>query len=392
MPDDDLTALFPLLTETPESIRARLLISANAGIDPDVPAYADDVPGSWLDDMDGAVSLELDRVYDRMATDVPTAALPQTATGDWLDAWADLVGLLRKAATTASGVESFAGPEGTAIPTGTQVSTTAPDADTDPIVFQTTEPATITGGSVDVPITALNPGSSGDVPANSVTVLGTPIDGVSITNAAAVTSGADEETDDQLSVRVQKKLKSTTGAGNVAYYENIALNKPGVGYVTVKPNTPSLGHVTITISDTNREPASAALVASLQQDLDPSDQAGQGAGLAAPGATVVVNTPSALVFSVTATIEPATGYSLDGSNGTVAIRGDILAAVLAYTVTLGAGDDVVHDKVLAAIVSLPSVDDLSGLTLTPAGGTATTGDLAVADDQVAELDSNLNLS
>jgi uncharacterized phage protein gp47/JayE len=365
---DDFVDRFPLRAEGPEAILARMQADLNAGIDPADPLYADIVPGSVWDDMARADALEMDRVYDRMLTEVPAAALPATATGEWLDLWADLVDLARKPATPASGTVTFAGTDGTAIITGVQVSTEAPTPDADPVTFQTTASGTIAGGSVDLPVQALDDGSQGNVPANAITILDSAIDGVTVTNATAITGASDVESDEALQGRVRRKLKGTNGAGNVDYYVNVALNYPGVGFVTVQPNTPSIGHVTVMISDVNGDPAPPAMINGLQAQLDPSADAGQGAGLAAPGATVIVTTPGSTAVAVAATIAPASGYSLTGTAGTKALTGPITDAVDHYFATLGVGDDVIHNKVLAAIIDVDGVLDVSALTLNGGGG------------------------
>lgn len=391
MPDtlpDDLTDIFPLLAETPESIIARMVAAANAGIDPTDPAYADIVPGSEWDDMSRSWMLEADRIYDRMLTELPAAALPATATGEWLDLWADAVGLTRKAATYASGAVRFTGPDGTDISTGTQVSTEAPTPDAEPATFQTTDPDTIASGTVDIPVTALDAGSIGNVAANSTTILdSTVIASVIVTNPQAITGGSDVETDEALQARVIKKLQGTNGAGNIDYYENLALNYPGVGFVTVQPNTPSIGHVTVMISDINGDPASTAMIDGLQEQLDPSSSSAQGAGVAPIGATVIVAAPAPLAIAVAATVVPEPGYSIDGSGGTTDLTPSLTAAVLRYGTILGVGDDVIHNKVLAALIDVLGVADISALTL----NTSTT-DVAVDATHTASFTVPLTLS
>lgn len=386
MPDDDITAQLPLAAESPESFLARMVLSENAGIDPDDPQYADVVPGSVWDDMSRAWCLEADRLADRMLTEIPAAALPATAIAPWLDAWADALGLERKVATTASGVVTFTGDDGTDVGSGTQVSTEAPTADADPITFQTTEEGTIVGGSIDLSIEALDEGSAGNVPANTVTILDSPLDTVSVSNALAITGGSDVETDEALQGRVVKKLRGTNGAGNNAYYENIALNYPGVGFVTIQPNTPSIGHVTVMIFDVNGDPAPGSMIDGLQDQLDP-DPAGQGDGLAAPGATIIVATAAATAVAVVATIVPEDGYSVTGVGGTQALTADITAAVTRYFTKLGVADDVVHNKVLAAIIDVDGVANVSALTLNGGGG-----DVVIDSTHTAELTLPLTLS
>lgn len=379
----DLIDSFPLVRETPESIRARMLADTNAGIDPSDPLYADVLPGSVWDDMARADALEFDRLYDRAINEVPAAAMPGLATGVWLDGWADVVDLQRKVATPATGVATFTGDDGTDVPTGTQVSTEAPTPDADPITFQVTTPGTISGGSIDLPIAAVDAGSAGNVAANAVTLMDSEVD-ATVTNAAAISGGSDVETDEQLQGRVTRKLKGTNGAGNQDYYLNIALNEPGVGFATIEPNTPSLGHVKVSITDSANHPfATTTVIDSLQAKLDPSGSAAQGAGLSTIGATVVVSTPTTTAVAVSATLVLATGYSIDGAGGTIALRDDITAAVARYFAELGVGDDVVHNKILAAIIDGEGVLNVSALT--PA-------DTAIAADHLAVLTLPLTLA
>lgn len=384
---DDITDLFPLATESPEAILGRMQADINAGIDPTDPLYADIVGGAVWDDLARADALEMDRVYDRMLTEVPSAALPAFATGTWLDQWASVVGLQRKAATHAGGVVTFTGPDGTIVSAGAQTSSEAPTPDAEPITFQTLTTGTITGGSYDADVQALDDGTIGNVPANAVTLLDTPLDGVTVSNALRITGGSDVETDEALQARVLAKLRGTNGAGNIDYYINLALNYPGVGYATVEPNTPSIGHVTVVISDVDRQPAPTAMVNGLQAQLDPSGTAGQGAGLAAPGATVIVSTPATTAVAVVATIVPEPGYTLTGTGGTQPLTAVITAAVTRYFLGLEAGDDVIASKVSSAIVDVDGVADISALTLNGSAGNA-----AIAPDHIAVLTLPLTLS
>jgi uncharacterized phage protein gp47/JayE len=358
MPDP--TDYLPLATETPETIRARLLASVNAGIDPTDPTYLDTVPGSfWMDLVGGAVVLELDRIYDRIHHEVPAAALPTTSAGQWLDAWADGIGLARKPAAKAAGVAEFTAATGTAVPTGTQVSTVQTSADADPITFQTIEGGVVDGGGVlALQVEATTEGAQGNVPANTVTVLESSLAApATVSNPAAITGGSDVETDE-------------------------ALAEPGVGFVTVFPNTPTVGHVTVRITDVNNDPAPSTVIDRLQERLDPSATPGQGAGEAPAGATVHVGTPAAQAVTVAATIALRPGYSLDGASGTRAVADAVTAAVARYVNGLDVGADVVHNKVLAAIVDVEGVEDVTVLELDGDD----TANVAVDDLHVATLD------
>lgn len=392
----DTTDYLPLSRENPAKILARLLADANAGIAPTDAVYLDTVPISIWRDLNNAMGLELDRLYDRVNTEVPAAALPLTATGQWLDAWAATVGLERLDATAAFGIVEFTAPEGTVIANGTQVSTEQTSADSDPVTFATT-----TGGTVDVtgvlalPVAAIAQGAAGNVAANTVTVLGSSLDAAaSLTNPAAITGGSDIETDEALSAGVGRRLSGAENGFNAAWYVGQGLRWPGVGFCTVFANTLSPGHVTMVITDVNNDPfaGGSPIVIGLQAHMDPSGSASQGAGAATPGATVHVSTPTSLAVTVVAVIDPAAGYSLDGAGGTRALTDAITTAVSRYVDNLSVGADVVYNKVIQAIVGVEGVDDVD----TVGGGAMTlnaaTTNVAVSASQVASLVKPLTLT
>lgn len=93
------------------------------------------------------------------------------------------------------------------------------------IQYTVTQTGTILDGETtvtNVPITALLPGASANVPAGSVSEFsGNPsgLPNASITNPLAITTGADTETDNQLRIRIKNKLAST-GLGTVTAIES----------------------------------------------------------------------------------------------------------------------------------------------------------------------------
>lgn len=81
------------------------------------------------------------------------------------------------------------------------------------IQYTVTTAAVVLDGEVEVDgvqVSALNPGSSGNVPAGAIKSFATPpFSGATVTNPLPFTTGADSETDDQLRVRIKNKLAST---------------------------------------------------------------------------------------------------------------------------------------------------------------------------------------
>lgn len=130
-------------------------------------------------------------------------SFPQTATGEYLDYHAALRGITRKAGTRASGILRFkidqALEDNLPISAGT-VCTTA-----GLVRFVTTHDGAIAAGGLyaDIPAEAESVGASGNVGAETITVLTRAPEGVSgVLNPRAFTGGSGAESDDDLRARV----------------------------------------------------------------------------------------------------------------------------------------------------------------------------------------------
>ena len=111
------------------------------------------------------------------------------------------------------------------IPINTLV--TSPGVGSTPdIQYQTTAVATILDGETtvtNVPITAVNTGTSGNVPTNSISTFPyPPFTGASVTNPLPIASGQDTQTDDQLRTAIQLALAST-GLGTATAIQNAVI-------------------------------------------------------------------------------------------------------------------------------------------------------------------------
>lgn len=226
----------------------------------------------------------------------------------------------------------------------------------------TTNPPAVntTGGKVNLPVRATEVGALGNVAPLAVTVLSTPIAGVTVSNAAALSGGTEAETDDALRERVLGAYAGQ-GAGNKKDYERWARAWAGVGRVTVVPLWNGPGTVKLIITDAGGNPVSAATIAGLQNDLDPTP--GMAEGQAPVGAIVTVVTGVALLIDVVASVRFDAGYSLDGFGGTVALRADIEKALADYIERVEPGGEVVYERVKGAIVSVAGVHDISAVTV-----------------------------
>lgn len=432
----DLIDFLPLRTETLQSIRARMDADVNAGIPPTDQAFMDTVEGSAFFDLSQVVALEAERLWDMAATEIPAAAFPKFAWGDYLDDHGETIGLERKAAAAATGQVTFSGTNGTLIATGTIVRTAQTDPDSDPIEFATTASATIASGTATVGVQAVVPGAQGNLAANQISEMPAPPSGVtSVTNAAAITGGADVESDEAYRERILLVLSSPQGAGTITDYKQWALAYAGVGFVSVEPLWDGAGTVRVMVTDVNNDPVGGTIVSGLKNLLDPANvattttgtntlptgtlnvvstagfrtsgkidfggqsvtytgktgttftgctggsgaisagsavtQSGEGRGLAPIGAIVTVGTPTTLTVNVAATITYASGYSATGTAGTIALTATITDAIKAYVDALAPGEDVILSKVIAAIADVTGVADVSPTSVQLAGVNAT---------------------
>lgn len=143
-----------------------------------------------------------------------------TKFGAALDSFVNLFGFARKTATVASGFVIFSREVASTlpitIPRGTVVQSTEVSVDGSLIQFVTSASITLPAENTKttaVPISALNPGSLGNVAAETITVIrgaevaGGPLLGItSVINPTAVTGGSDQEDDNSLKVRFKNTV------------------------------------------------------------------------------------------------------------------------------------------------------------------------------------------
>lgn len=145
MPTDDFIDILPIDSDTIDDARARIDADTNAGIDTEDPSYQDTTTGGFFYDLSQAPLLEIERLRDFAATEVPAAAILPLSYGDLLDAWGVALSVARKTSINATGNVTFVAPNGTSISNHTEVGVTQVEPEADEIVFATTA-ATPIGG------------------------------------------------------------------------------------------------------------------------------------------------------------------------------------------------------------------------------------------------------
>lgn len=173
-------------------------------------------------------------------------AVPYTATAEFLEAWAALKKVYRKAATQASGEVSFTGTNGTVVPAGTAI------VRSDGVAYTSTADATVTGGAVSVAAIAdADPngkiGAFGNADAGTAMSLSSAVAGIQSTGAVSVafTGGADLETDDALRDRMLEVFQNPPQGGAQTDYVEWAKAVAGVTRAWCVPNGMGAGSVIV---------------------------------------------------------------------------------------------------------------------------------------------------
>lgn len=189
-----------------------------------------------------------------------------TAESEYLERWAAIWGITRRAAAAATGIGTFTGSNGAVIPSGSSM--TAWDG----VAYQTTAAATIASGTATAPIAASSPGSAGNRAAGQTLSLASAIAGVSATvTASALEGGADVESDDDLRYRFLLRIRQPPHGGSRGDYLQWALEVAGVAQAWVYPLESGAGTVTVrimTVAQGDTNPTAPADIAAVAAHID----------------------------------------------------------------------------------------------------------------------------
>ncbi len=316
-----------------------------------------------------------------------------TSTGADVDSFiADLNGPARDPSVSANGVVTLARfsptspatvPVGATVRTGDGSQTYSVTADpTNPLWSAAVVPS---GGyvlpagtaSVDVPLTALTPGTAGNAIAGAISLAGQDLPGIdTVNNAAALVDGLDGETDAAYKIRFVGYIASLAKATVAACLYAVTTVQDGLS-ATLAENVDEQGnwrpgHFVVTADDGSGHPPSA-LLSSIYAAVD----------LVRPvGSTFSVQPPTVLSVSVALTITV-------GPGGVKAnLIGPVGTAVTAYVDGLPAGGILSVTRIAAAAYAVdPSIANVSGISISVVSGgtpTYTTSDLATAAHTVAK--------
>ena len=328
----------------------------------------------------------------QVAEDVYLSAFVDSATGTSLDKVAQFIGVVRNPATRAAGVVKFEGDDNTIIEEGFLLETE------DGIQFETTEEVEIDGGDVTAEIRAVEPGTDGNVPADTITEIVAPIEGLdSVTNDDETTGGRNKETDAELRERyinsVARPGASTADSIRAALLDiedvraalvivNNSDTTDGDGRPPKSFESYVLGGDPADIAKTILQTSAAGIEPYGTEDEIVEDDSGQEHTI---GFTYAAEKDIYVEVSVTTNEE----YPVDGNEKMVTeiikyIGGEDEDGQL-YT-GLSMGEDVVYTQIIKACYRVPGVEDVDvGIDTNPDPTPGTdTANISIDTTEVAE--------
>lgn len=338
-------------TMTPEALRKTMLAAASGGISTN--------EGSFASDVYAPVAVEMYKIYGNI--DMALAQFfVQSAAGDYLDQSGSQVGVTRRPGTTATGSVTVTGTTGATLPSGALFTTNSG------LQFAAEESAVLSSGTATVAARATAPGSAYNIQPGEIMRLVSPISGITgVTNEEAFAGGTDTEDDDALRERILLRMRQPATSGNAAHYLEWALSVPGVGDAKVTPLVNGPGTVGVLICDSNAQPPTTELVQAVADYIET---------VRPIGATVTVTGATAK------TIDVAVTAKLVGAEAG-AIETAYKAALTEYFKSVAfALDEISLNRAAYLLMSIPGVEDYSGLTLNGAAQ-----NVAIANGEVPVL-------
>ncbi len=227
----------------------------------------DKTEGSFIYDSLAPVSIELAILYKELI-EILKRAFVQSSYDEYLDYLGEQFGVTRKKEAKATGTVLFTGETNTVIPSGLLISTTG-DSMSEPVEFITVEQAVIgASGQAYVKIEALNGGTKGNVPINTINMICNYVNGLSaVINETPTSGGTDIEDDDSLRNRILEKVREYLTGGSIGDYKKRAKEVAGVGKVSVVPSKYGAGTVSIAVLDSNLNVASDGLIKAVEEHI-----------------------------------------------------------------------------------------------------------------------------
>lgn len=273
-------------------------------------------------------------------------------------------GLTKKAVSTAAGTIKVTGVIGYTFPSGALVSTSLG------ISYTTDSALTLTAEYGYVNITASGTGSSYNADIGDINTIPVKYEGISsVTNETAITDGYDEETDEELYDRYLIKVQTPVTSGNEYHYLNWSLSVDGCGGARITSLWNGNGTVKVTIINSNKVGADAALINSVKAYIEANRPV---------GATVTVISAIEKAININATL------TIDTNNYTLAtVKASIITNITNYLKEIAFKQTYVsYAQIGSIILGTTGVKDYSNLTINSG-----TSNITIANSEVAVIGS-----
>lgn len=324
----------------------------------ELPPDIDDTEGGFPWDFTKPTALEKAELLEFHLIETLKNMFPMWAMDYWLDLHARGKGLTRKPANPASGSLIIAGVSGTTIPAGFKFASPA-IGDQPAIEYETEEKYTIgEDGTVEVHVTATEPGTTGNVPAGTISIMMTPIKGItSINNPEQITGGTTQEGNDELRGRIDEldAASEASFVGSDGDYKRWAEEVPGVGTALVMAEWAGPGTVKVIVIDANGQPANIAIITEVYNNImQPGDKLQRKAPI---GATVTITAPTARTIDYSFTLE------LESTEIEMTVLDRFKAQLQTYYIEAKKEGVVRYTRIGSILTSTSGVKDYTGLTI-----------------------------
>lgn len=175
--------------------------------------------------------------------------------------------------------------------------------------------------------------------------------------------GEDAETDDELRKRALAKINQEAFAGNKAAYQNYVEEIDGVEACKVFPVWNGGGTVKLAVVASGNTIPSADFIQSIQTEIDPISNQGQGLGMAPIGHKVTVVAPDKLTLNINATITIDGDYSLNQLEASIK---ESISNYIEEVQSTFADEDILivyTSRLIASILNVAQVKNVSKLTI-----------------------------
>jgi len=297
------------------------------------------------------------------------------ATGAWLDLKMAEIGLTREPAVAAKRSITVEADAGVVIPAGYKASTIVLDGGGNPVTYVVDAKVTYTTtGLQTVNLTCDRVGDIGNAPEASRFILLPPIPGIRVITDGAITlPGADLESDDAAYERYDYKVQHPDTGGNKHDYKRWVEPIAGVGKVQVIPRWNGRGTVKVVIVGTDYLPATAEVVAAVQEYLDPGST-GMGYGKAPCGAQVTVKAadPYNLTIATTGLVLNA-GYTVPDVTAAFGLLLQQYVKDIIFETEATEQQKVVYAKIWGLLITTPGVSNFATFTINGAAADVIVG-------------------